>query len=97
VVERRVAELVAAAPGRFDLVFADPPYAGTEHPVVAALAPLVLAPAGVLVLEREVAGSEIPLGAPGISRYRLARYGRTALDFYRFSDGAARARRGAGC
>jgi 16S rRNA (guanine966-N2)-methyltransferase len=88
VVERRAAELRGVAlGGPFDLVFADPPYGGTEHPVIAALAPLVLAATGVLVLEREAGDGAAPLEWPDLERARVARYGRTALELYRWTAG----------
>lgn len=75
---------------RFDLVFADPPYADRE---TAGFLPVleesgVLRPGGVAVLEQDAAAP--PPGLP--PRWELireARYGRTAVRFYRRPPGTA--------
>jgi 16S rRNA (guanine966-N2)-methyltransferase len=79
---------LAAAGERFDLVFADPPYAAAESArVLAALSP-VLAPGARVVVEHD-------RRAPPAERYgALAlvdrrRYGDTEVSFYLLEEGAA--------
>jgi 16S rRNA (guanine966-N2)-methyltransferase len=68
--------------GRFDLVFADPPYgAGEAGPFLALAAGVLAAGAGLIVVERD-AREQAPAG-PGLDRSRTTRYGRCCLDFYR--------------
>lgn len=86
---RRSARPVAAA--AFDVVFADPPYAGGEHPeLVAAVAPWIRTADGVLIVEHEV-GSEIPGCVGEMVRFDLRRYGRAGLSFYRRDPGVEKA------
>lgn len=66
--------------GPFDLVFADPPYEGTEAAPFLVLAASVLAENGVVVLERD--SRKVAAAADGLDRSRTARYGRCCLDFY---------------
>jgi 16S rRNA (guanine(966)-N(2))-methyltransferase RsmD len=71
------------AEGPFDVILADPPYAGGEAPVFLPLAAARLAPGGVLVLERD-AQSELREEIAGdTTHFRTARYGRCFLDWYR--------------
>ena len=71
--------------GPYDVVFADPPYDQTvEAGLVARIAAArVLASHGTLVLERD---AKTPLDdSPGrLVLVRSARYGRTALDFFKY-------------
>jgi 16S rRNA (guanine(966)-N(2))-methyltransferase RsmD len=72
-----------AAHGPFDLVLADPPYAESEAETMLPCAARLLAPGGLLVIERD-ARSVPPDAAPfGLERFRSASYGRARLDFYR--------------
>lgn len=69
----------------FDLILADPPYGSEEGAVLArrAVEIGVLRPDGLLVVERD-ARVEPRVTEPGtVVRVRVARYGRTCLDFYR--------------
>lgn len=78
-----------AAPGPFDLVVADPPYAmPVREAFLAALVarPRTLAPAATIVVERESRLSAARPGSGGMSLFRTARYGRTCLDFYALGD-----------
>jgi 16S rRNA (guanine966-N2)-methyltransferase len=65
--------------GRFDLVFADPPYQDAPEPVVATLAPLTV---GCLVLE-VAHDTPTPPAGPGLAFDRRRTYGATALVVYR--------------
>jgi 16S rRNA (guanine966-N2)-methyltransferase len=83
----RAAKLVR---GRFDLVFADPPYADVDNgSALGALASLVasgvLAPEATVVLEHAARAARKVTGAPeiaGLFRYDSRYYGDTALSFY---------------
>jgi 16S rRNA (guanine(966)-N(2))-methyltransferase RsmD len=66
---------------RFDLVFADPPYAFTGHPrLLAGIEPL-LAPDGEAAIEHS-ARRELPEEGGGLARASVRVYGETALSFY---------------
>ena len=69
--------------GRFELIFADPPYGGDEPtrmlPLIADLDLLVAD--GLLVVERRT--RRPPEDGGPLNRVRTARYGDTSLDFYR--------------
>lgn len=68
--------------GPFDIIYADPPYQHALAPLVAAVgAGGLLAPDGVFVLEHS-RRTDTPEKAPGLTRYRQARYGDTVLSFY---------------
>jgi len=68
----------------FDLILADPPYAGGEGQRLAGpAAARRLAPGGWLVLEREAARAPVEAGGEILPLFRTARYGGTCLDFYR--------------
>lgn len=69
---------------QFDLVFVDPPYAAALGPrCLQALADEnLLAPGGLVVVEHE-ALEDMPEHVENLSRTRSARYGRTALTFFR--------------
>jgi 16S rRNA (guanine966-N2)-methyltransferase len=88
VVVGRVDEVLRARriDGPFDVILADPPYAetGEEGLVAAVSASGLLDPGGVLAVEREARG-EVPAGSGSLAAYRTARYGRTAIDFFKFS------------
>ncbi len=71
--------------GPYDLVLADPPYAGAEagRMLEALSGAEIVASGGVLVLERPARPGEPPLPTPaGLERYREARYGHSTLIFY---------------
>lgn len=78
------AETYAAAPGRtFDLVFVDPPYAVSTEAVEALLAQLaggVVAPRGLVVVERSVRDRE-PLWPAAFTDTWRRDYGETCLLF----------------
>ena len=71
--------------GPYDVIFADPPYgAAVEGGLVARVgAAQLLASNGTLVVERE---SKTPAESPEgpLALVRTARYGRTALDFFKY-------------
>jgi 16S rRNA (guanine(966)-N(2))-methyltransferase RsmD len=67
---------------RFDLVFADPPYAFAEHGALLAAVYPLLAVGGEVAVEHGARG-ELPVVAAGLVRVRCRRYGETALSFYR--------------
>ena len=71
--------------GSFDVVFADPPY--EDHAYAALVARIdaggILSPGGTMVTEREA--KTRPDLAPGpLALVRTERYGRTALDFFKY-------------
>jgi 16S rRNA (guanine966-N2)-methyltransferase len=66
---------------RFDLVFADPPYAWTVTEEFLAGVAGVLAPGGELALEHS-RRSHPPEHGGGLIRFALRRYGESALAFY---------------
>jgi 16S rRNA (guanine(966)-N(2))-methyltransferase RsmD len=71
---------------RFDLVFADPPYAFTAYPrLLVELAPL-LAEGGEAAVEHS-ARVVLPARAGALERTAERRYGETALSFYRPASG----------
>jgi 16S rRNA (guanine(966)-N(2))-methyltransferase RsmD len=83
-----VAATLAAGPvgGRYDVVFADPPYAVADADVTAFLSALVdgdwLAPDAVVVLERSTRSPAVTW-VPGITGERGRRYGETSLWYGR--------------
>ncbi|MEJ5255777.1 MAG: 16S rRNA (guanine(966)-N(2))-methyltransferase RsmD [Acidimicrobiales bacterium] len=70
---------LARAPGRFDLVLADPPYVYDGWPSLLAAIAGVLDPGGVVVVESD---REVPL-PPGWDVERVKRYGGTLVMFAR--------------
>jgi 16S rRNA (guanine(966)-N(2))-methyltransferase RsmD len=77
--ERAIATL-ADRGARFDLVFADPPYAESPGDGLLEGAAGLLSPGGLLVLQRDTrAVREEP---EGLSLVRRKSYGRNVLDFY---------------
>jgi 16S rRNA (guanine966-N2)-methyltransferase len=69
----------------FDLVFADPPFAGDDGAafVAAAAARGLLADDGLLVLEASGRRGAPETPGTGLAQVRTARYGEVALHFYR--------------
>jgi 16S rRNA G966 N2-methylase RsmD len=78
------------AGGPFDVVLADPPYAGEEAGQFLPLAAEHLAPGGVLVLERDTRASPLEGAGAAAARFRSVRYGRCRFDWYRRSPGPGR-------
>jgi 16S rRNA (guanine966-N2)-methyltransferase len=78
----RVIDLLGrgAVAGPFDVVFADPPYEGTEAGAFLTLAASALAESGVVVVERD--SRKEAAAVENLGRSRTARYGRCCLDFY---------------
>jgi 16S rRNA (guanine966-N2)-methyltransferase len=74
--------LRGASTGGFDLILADPPYAGEESSLFLADVARIgaLASDGRLVLERPREAE--PATQKGLDLLRSARYGKTRLDFY---------------
>jgi 16S rRNA (guanine(966)-N(2))-methyltransferase RsmD len=83
-----VIRVLAAGPedGRYDIVFADPPYAVPDDEITTMLAELVgagwLAADAVVVVERSTRGGE-PAWPAGLSGLRGRRYGETTLWYAR--------------
>jgi 16S rRNA (guanine966-N2)-methyltransferase len=78
------------ASARFDLVFADPPYALAPRAlpeVLAEVAPLLL-PSARVVLEHGF-DLEAPVAPSGLLFVRSKRYGETVLSFYEPAEGGA--------
>jgi len=83
-VERARALLLAAAP--FDLVFADPPWSRLEAACAAtacAIAPPVLAPRGVVVVEHPTRAPAGALAVLGAAPFDRRTYGDTTLSLFR--------------
>jgi len=69
---------------RFDLILADPPYAGGEAEKLLPLAAGRLADGGTIVIERESRATPAP-AVSGLALRRTASYGRSCLDLYEAS------------
>jgi 16S rRNA (guanine966-N2)-methyltransferase len=86
----KVATVLAGGPvgGRYEVVFADPPYAMTDRELAAVLAALVerdwLEPGALVVIERSKRSGE-PSWVEGITPERSRRYGETVLWYGRRS------------
>jgi 16S rRNA (guanine966-N2)-methyltransferase len=74
-------EALAVAGERFDLIFADPPYAWTPPPELFPAVERLLAPAGAFALEHS-ARFPTPAERGGLVRTDQRRYGESALSFY---------------
>ncbi len=81
---------LAAAGRRFDVIYADPPYAGdlAERTVAAVAAADVLAPGGVLLVERHHK-VPVPEAAGTVGRRRTLRHGETCVTLYEDLRGEA--------
>ena len=84
----RVLDLLArgAVGGRYDLILADPPYAGGEAEPFLDAAGGLLAADGLLVLERPSGARPLELPSVRLERVRQARYGTSSLEFYAHSE-----------
>lgn len=80
-VEAALGEL-AAAGERFDLVFADPPYAWTPTAAFLAAVAALLGPGGALALEHS-ARVAVPDAGGNLVKVDTRRYGESALSLYR--------------
>ncbi|HVT57863.1 MAG TPA: 16S rRNA (guanine(966)-N(2))-methyltransferase RsmD [Thermoanaerobaculia bacterium] len=74
--------------GRFDLVFADPPYSFDAYEALLGGAAPLLATEGELAVEH-AARRELPLTAGSLARVDIRRYGESAVSFYRTARGPA--------
>lgn len=72
-----------AAPPDFRWIFADPPWSDERGPdfLGAVVRGRILAPGGIVVLERETARAVTP-APPGMRHEQTRTYGRSSLDFY---------------
>ena len=88
IIRARFADTAArGAPGTFDLILLDPPYGTVDlEPLLASAAPL-LAPDGLLALER-ARRDEAPVRAGPLARVRDIVSGDSALSLYRAQGGA---------
>jgi 16S rRNA (guanine966-N2)-methyltransferase len=77
----RTLAILSEAGERFDLVFADPPYAEPLPPGLLAAAASLLAPGGLCVLQRDDP-SETPAEPAGVALVERRRYGRNVFFFY---------------
>ena len=88
VVAARVEDTLEAGglEGGFDVILADPPYDRTDFSrVVAAIgAGGLLAPSGVVVLERPQTSTVALPDSTGLRSARTVRYGQTALEFFKY-------------
>ncbi|MGH9400225.1 MAG: 16S rRNA (guanine(966)-N(2))-methyltransferase RsmD [Thermoanaerobaculia bacterium] len=66
---------------RFDLVFADPPYAQALPEGLLSLAAALLAPGGLVVLQRDIP-SPTPAEPPGVALVERRHYGRNVFYFF---------------
>lgn len=82
VVGTRVESYLSGAPQRFDLVFADPPYADDVDPVLRRLPGGWLAEHAVVVVERSARGAD-PGWPDGIETLFTRRYGQAVLWYGR--------------
>ncbi len=73
---------LAAAGERFDLVFADPPYAWTPTVAFVAAVAQLLGPGGALALEHS-ARVAVPEAGGNLVKVDTRRYGESALSLYR--------------
>ncbi|MBZ0090201.1 MAG: RsmD family RNA methyltransferase, partial [Thermoanaerobaculia bacterium] len=73
---------LAAAGERFDLVFADPPYAWTPTVAFVADVAQLLGPGGALALEHS-ARVAVPEAGGNLIKVDTRRYGESALSLYR--------------
>ena len=78
---------LGAAGRRFDVIYADPPYAGdlAGRAVTAVAGAGVLAPGGVLLVEHHHK-VRVPEAAGGLRRRRAIRHGETAVTLYERED-----------
>lgn len=87
-IPRQLHRLVNDESGRFDLVFADPPYEFGDHQALLTAGAPLLAPGGELVLEHAA-----PLASPesvgSLTRVDCRTYGGSALSRYRLRPDAA--------
>ena len=81
VVPGNAARPASLTPGPWDLILADPPYAGNDAATIVEAAPRLLAPGGVLVLEH-AAGVEAPEPPESLAVWKARRYGSTRLTLY---------------
>jgi 16S rRNA (guanine(966)-N(2))-methyltransferase RsmD len=72
--------LLARRGARFDLVFADPPYAQAPETAQLDRAARLLAPGGLLVLQQDARGSEASVA--GVERLDRRAYGRNVFFFF---------------
>lgn len=81
---RRGLELLAKEEARFDLIFADPPYAAEEGTELVVLegAQRVLAPGGTVVLEHDKHRA-VPEAAGALKRADERAFGATRVSFFR--------------
>lgn len=75
-----------AAPGPYDLILADPPYAGDEAGPFLELAARLLRPSGLLVLERPTRARPLVPPSGRLERVRQAGYGSSTLQFFSRPD-----------
>ncbi|HSK49170.1 MAG TPA: RsmD family RNA methyltransferase [Solirubrobacterales bacterium] len=85
-VRSEVGRWLAAAEGRFDLIFVDAPYklAGPVAQELDTNLPRLLAPAGRVVVE---SGARSPLRVESLAPLRQRRYGAADVRFYGEADG----------
>ena len=92
-------DVVRALPGSaaegaaFDLVFVDPPYDRERWAPLrcGSWRPRLVAPGGLVVVEHE-AQEDMPEHVENLTRIRSARYGRTALSFFRAAAAGRRSK-----
>lgn len=77
----RALSALATAAERFDLVFADPPYADQLPEGLVEGAAALLAPGGLLILQRD-SPSSTPPEPPGVALVERRRYGRNVFLFF---------------
>lgn len=76
---------LSTAPERFDIAFADPPYAAQQLPTVLPILSRVMRAGGVVFCET-AKGVEVPEKAGGLVKQKEYRYGRTMVYSYRKED-----------
>jgi len=75
--------VIATKEARFDIVFCDPPFEGVDYEALLSqiAEKKLVTTGGVLVVEHEDP-TELPQAVGGLTRGRVAQYGRVAFSFY---------------
>lgn len=90
VLKHRLPEEMHRIPGDFDIIFADPPYAGTDYgALLEAIATRQLLRSEGIVCVEHRRNTTLPEKVGGLQCARSRRYGDTALSEYQWEDATA--------